>query len=91
MGELFVVSRLEFIPIFAQIRLICAEPTINWLASNPIRFELIHLVSTFVDSRHCEIAPSATNPSADRRARRLAHGNAVGKHINIPERRRRDT
>ena len=30
-------------------------------------------------------------PSAVRRARRLAHGNAVGKRINIPERRRRDT
>ena len=30
-------------------------------------------------------------PSAARRARRLAHGNAVGKRINIPERRRRDT
>jgi hypothetical protein len=26
-----------------------------------------------------------------RRARRLAHGNAVGKRISIPERRRRDT
>ena len=26
-----------------------------------------------------------------RRDRRLAHGNAVGKRINIPERRRRDT
>lgn len=36
-------------------------------------------------------APGQNILSAARRARRLAHGNAVGKRIKISERRRRDT
>jgi hypothetical protein len=68
----------------------CAESAVNWLANNPIRFELIRLVSIFVDSAHCETALPATYSSAARRDF-LSCSNLVGDDVldKRSQRRRR--
>jgi len=81
-GDIFVVSRLEFISQNSPNRV---RFTLNW-ASIPwqtMSFRVLTYVR-FLDIlylRPLRHSPTYDAPSAARRVRRLAHGNAVGKRI----------